>query len=75
MATLNDLETLDTSAPVDLEDWLGRFSEDDRELVVEKIMTARTNDVYPIISRLDKNPYPFERSTLNHHRRVLRGGK
>ena len=75
MATLNDLETLDTSAPVDLEDWLGRFDEEGRDVVVHAILTKSTNDVYPVLSNLDVNPYVFERATLNHHRRILKAGK
>ena len=75
MANIKDLEALDLSAPTDLEDWLGRFSDEDRDVVIHAILTARTNDVYPVLANLEENSYPFERATLNHHRRILKAGK
>ena len=75
MASIKDLEALDLSALTDLEDWLRRFTDEERDVVVHAILTARTNDVYPVLSNLEENAYPFERATLNHHRRILKAGK
>lgn len=75
MASIKDLEALDTSAPKSLSEWLKGFSDEERDVVEHAILTARTNDVYPILKGLEDNPYPFERDTLNLHRRRLRAGE
>ena len=75
MAKLSDLENLKEETPRDLWEWLGRFSEEDRDLVAHSIITARADDVYAVISKLQKNPYPFMRETYNGHRRKLIDGR
>lgn len=75
MATLNDLENLQEETPRDFWEWMGRFDEEDRDLVAHSIITARADDVYAVISKLQKNPYPFMRETYNGHRRKLIDGR
>jgi len=71
MAVLADLETLDRYEPKTLDEWLGEFEEDDRDLIIHSIITARADDVFRVISKLDQNPYPFTRKTFNGHKRKL----
>ena len=75
MAKLSDLENLKEETPRDFWEWLGRFSEEDQDLVAHSIITARADDVYAVISKLQKNPYPFMRETYNGHRRKLIDGR
>lgn len=75
MATLNDLENLQEETPRDFWEWMDRFDEKDRDLVAHSIITARADDVYAVISKLQKNPYPFMRETYNGHRRKLIDGR
>lgn len=72
MSTVSELESIGSTPPKDLDGWLNGFSEEDRKTVVGAILRGSTGDVYPIISALDDNPYPFRQATLNHHRRELR---
>lgn len=75
MAKLSDLENLKEETPRDFWEWLGRFSEEDRDLVAHSIITSRADEVYAVISKLQKNPYPFMRETYNGHRRKLIDGR
>jgi len=75
MAKLSDLENLKEETPRDFWEWLGRFSEEDRDLVAHSIITARADDVYAVISKLDENPYPFLRDTFNSHKKKLIEGR
>ena len=75
MATLNDLENLQEETPRDFWEWMGRFGEEDRDLVAHSIITARADDVYAVISKLEVNPYPFRRETFNGHKKKLIEGR
>lgn len=72
MATLNDLKNINETTPQNLDEWLSRFDDQDRGTVIGAILRGSNHDLFPILSALDDNPYPFEIDTLNHHRRVLR---
>lgn len=72
MASINQLKEV-TQEPATLEEWLDGFDEQDRRTVVSAVLRGSTAQVFPIISQLEDNPYPFKRSTLNHHRRIMRG--
>ena len=54
---------------------MGRFDEEDRDLVAHSIITARADDVYAVISKLEVNPYPFRRETFNGHKKKLIEGQ
>ena len=75
MAKLSDLENLKEETPRDFWEWMGRFDEDDRDLVAHSIITARADDVYAVISKLQENPYPFRRETFNGHKKKLIEGR
>lgn len=75
MANLKDLENLESDEPRTFEEWLDRFNDDDRDLVIDSIITSRLDDVYAVISALDVNPYPFRRQSLNGFRNRLMEGE
>lgn len=75
MASIKDLEKLTSDEPRTFEEWLSRFDEDGRELVVDSIITSRLDDVYAVISDLDVNPFPFRRASLNGFRNRLVEGE
>lgn len=75
MANIKDLETLSGDEPRTFEEWLSRFDDDDRDLVVDSIITSRLDDVFNVISNLDMNPYPFRRQSLNGFRNRLMEGE
>ncbi|OFT36222.1 hypothetical protein HMPREF3166_01490 [Corynebacterium sp. HMSC08A12] len=70
MATIDDLKRIN-SAPRTVEEWLGRFNEEDRQVVVEAIISGKTSDLYPLLNTLETNPFTFRKSTINHIRRLL----
>lgn len=72
MATLNDLQAIEETTPQNLDEWLGRFTSEEQAEVVGAILRGANSDLYPILSNLDSNAYPFEQETLNHHRRTLK---
>lgn len=71
MATINDLKEIE-SKPVTIEQWLNRFNDSDRKIVIDSIIKGKTSDLYPILKNLDDNPFPFKRDTINHARNLLR---
>ncbi|WP_426716506.1 hypothetical protein ACEN19_11175 [Corynebacterium auriscanis] len=70
MATINDLKEL-SSKPRTIEEWLDRFDEEDKRVVVESIIRGTTANLWPILSQLEDNPFPFRKDTINHARRIL----
>lgn len=75
MATLNDLELLEKYEPKTFDEWIGEFSDDERDLILESIITARADDVFRVLSKLDQNHYPFTRKTFNGHKRKVMIGE
>lgn len=75
MANIKDLEKLTSDEPRTFDEWLSRFDDDDRDLVVDSIITSRLDDVFNVISNLDVNPYPFRRQSLNGFRNRLMEGE
>lgn len=71
MANIGDLEQI-TTRPRNLWEWLDRFNNTDREKVIRAILTGATSELYPVLSDLEENPYPFEQDTINDHRAKLR---
>lgn len=56
-----------------VQEWLDSFGEDDRNVIVEAMMTAQPKQVWPILSNLDDNPYPFTKSSLEAYMRRIKG--
>lgn len=73
MANVQDLQKLETPKPRNYREWLHRFTEQEKQTVVEAILTHPNSRIYPVLSSLDENPYPFEPDTLNYLRRRLQG--
>lgn len=61
------------TSPRTVKEWLDRFPEEDRRVVRDAITKVPSKVLFPIISELDENPYPFTRKTLNDIARQLRG--
>ena len=74
MATIDQLKQLTDRTPHSLQDWLSLYDPDDREVIVSAILHADTSAVYQHLSKLEPYPYPFQRTTIPHHRRALRLG-
>ena len=74
MATIDQLKQLTERTPHSLQDWLSLYGPDDREVIVSAILHADTSAVYQHLSKLEPYPYPFQRTTIPHHRRALRLG-
>lgn len=70
MTTLNDLGALNGYSTV--REWHNSFTGEDWETLQNAFMTGRPADVFPIISRLDQNPFPFGRSALAKHMREVK---
>lgn len=70
MATIEDLKNL-RETPRTIFDWLARFNDEDRDIVVDSILRSSTADLWPVLTKLDDNPFPFKRETINHARRLL----
>ena len=64
MANVNDLLAV-PAQPKTMEEWLGRFSLEDRAVVVEAMLTRSPAALMPVLTELDDNPYPFQRNTLS----------
>lgn len=72
MALVSDL--LDVKdEPSTMEEWLGRFSEQDRKIVIDSIRSHKSSKIYPILKDLDENPYPFSVAALSDWRRRTYG--
>lgn len=72
MSTINELKKLTDRKPRDLSEWLQLWPEDDREVIINVILNAGTHQAYEALSELQPSPYPFQRGTISHHRRILR---
>lgn len=64
MANVSDLLAVPVK-PATVEEWLDRFSPEDRAVVVEAIITRPAAAVMPILENLDDNPFPFRKNTLS----------
>lgn len=74
MSTINELKKLTDRKPRDLSEWLQLWPEDDREVIVNAILYAETSQAFEALRNLEPHPYPFQRSTIPHHRRQLKLG-
>lgn len=72
MATINDLKSLQEK-PKNLDEWLGRFTVEDRETVAAAILKHQPAEVHKVLVELEGNPYPFTKSALSSHRKRLMG--
>lgn len=70
MATINDLKNLQEK-PRTIDEWLGNFNDEDQEVVVNAILRSSASDLWPILTSLEDNPFPFKKETINHARRAL----
>ena len=74
MATIDQLKALTDRTPHSLQDWLDLYDPNDREVIVSAILHADATQAYEALSQRQPHPYPFQRTTIPHHRRALRLG-
>ena len=70
--SLENLKQLGERKPRSVQEWLSKFSPEDQDIILGAILNGDTNAVYRELTSLGENPYPFQRNTLVHHRRILR---
>lgn len=70
--SLENLKQLGERKPRSVQEWLSKFSPEDQDIIRGAILNGDTNAVYRELTSLGENPYPFQRDTLFHHRRILR---
>ncbi|MFS0140273.1 hypothetical protein ACL1FJ_00585 [Corynebacterium striatum] len=61
--TLDALKNLE-ARPINVDSWLDRFNEEDRATVIKALEEHSPSRVFPIISTLEDNPFPFQLGTL-----------
>lgn len=69
--SLETLKQLGERKPRSIQEWLSKFPPEDQGIIRGAILNGETNAVYQALTELDE-PYPFQRDTLFHHRRILR---
>lgn len=62
MATINDLANLTGYRTVD--DWIADHSDEEREMITEAMLTYQPSQVWPVLSNLSDNPFPFRKTSL-----------
>lgn len=72
MTKVSDLNLLGNK-PATMEEWLSRFTEEDRKIVTEAIVTQSPSKIHPILRDLDDNPCPFSAAALSGWRRRAHG--
>lgn len=70
--SLENLKQLGERKPRSIQEWLSKFPPEDQDIIRGAILNGDTNAVYRELTSLGGNPYPFQRDTLFHHRRILR---
>lgn len=70
--SLENLKQLGERKPRSIQEWLSKFPPEDQDIIRGAILNGETNAVYRELVGLKDNPYPFQRDTLVHHRRILR---
>lgn len=73
MATIKDLSNIGFK-PTTFKEWLDGFDYGEREQVKGAIIQHPPAIVFPILSKLETNPYPFTTGALASHRKKLLGG-
>lgn len=73
--SLETLKQLGERKPRSIQEWLSKFPPEDQDIIRGAILNGETNAVYRELVGLKENPYPFQRDTLFHHRRILRMGE
>lgn len=63
MSYLAELDA--ATAPLTIDEWLSRFSEDEQQKVRHAILTHAPSRIYPILKELEHNPYPFTKDSLS----------
>ena len=72
--SLETLKQLGERKPRSIQEWLSKFPPEDQDIIRGAILNGETNAVYEALSQLQPYPYPFQRTTITHHRRELRLG-
>lgn len=72
MSTIDQLKTLAERKPRNIWEWLDLYSEEDQEVITSVILNADTSEAYEALSTLQPVPYPFHKTSIAHHRRILR---
>lgn len=63
---MSNLEDLDTATmPLTIDEWLSRFGVEDRQKVRHAILTNTPSRIYPILTELEDNPFPFTKDSLS----------
>lgn len=72
MTAVSDLRKV-IDKPTTMDEWLSRFTEEDRKIVTEAIVTQSPAKIHPILRDLDDNPCPFSAAALSGWRRRVHG--
>lgn len=72
MSTINELKTLTDRKPRNIWEWLDLYDPEDQEVIISVILNADTSQAYEALSTLQPVSYPFHKTSIAHHRRILR---
>lgn len=68
MATVDDLKAMGEE-PNTIDDWLERFTEEEKIVVQDAMLRHSPKRIFEIITELEDNPYPFSLSSISNWRR------
>ena len=71
MSSLDDLKNI-TPRPNSVKEWLESFQEEDRETIIRAMDVHTPAQIFPILAKLEFNPFPFRRDTLAKYMRGKR---
>lgn len=68
MATIDDLKSM-AREPTTIDEWLSRFSDEDRLVIQDAMLRHDPSKVHPILTELEENPFPFTAAAISNWRR------
>lgn len=71
MSSLDDLKNI-TPRPSSVSEWLDSFQGDDRKTITGAMEVHTPAQIFPILAKLEFNPFPFRRDTLAKYMRGKR---
>lgn len=74
MSTINELAEL-VEEPATVAEWVAAFPPEDQKTIWDAFATRTTAQVWPIVTQLDDNPFPFSRKTLQAIMAAERAGR